>query len=74
MLKLDETEVGYVRVEAQAKLYDGSMVTCTVYGGGKNSAIDRDRSKDKPPTARYIDVMIEGAKHFGVSKEYIEKL
>ena len=29
---------------------------------------------DKPPMERYIDLMVEGAAHFGVKQEYIDKI
>ena len=44
---------------------------CTVYSdpGGKI-----DRSNDKPPTERYIDIMIQGATQHGVKQAYIDFL
>ena len=44
---------------------------CTVYA---DPAGKIDHSSDKPPTERYIDIMIEGATQHGVKPEYIEVL
>ena len=50
MISLDGVEAGYARTPAKAKLYDGTVVDCTVY---TNKDDGFDRSKDKPPTERY---------------------
>lgn len=44
---------------------------CTVYA---DPAGKIDRSSDKPPTERYIQIMTEGAESFGVKKEHIDWL
>lgn len=71
MKVLDSIEVVYQRIPAKAKLYDGTIVDCTVYA---DPAGEIDRSKDKPPTERYIQIMTEGAKTYGVKQEYIDWL
>jgi hypothetical protein len=50
-------------VKATARLYDGSEIECTVYADPKGII---DRSKDKPPQERYIQIMVEGAEYYGV--------
>ena len=68
---LDGIERIYTRVPSKAKLYDGTIVDCTVYADPTGKI---DRSNDKPPTARYIQIMSEGAESYGVKKEYIDWL
>ena len=63
MKVLDSIEVVYDRIPAKAKLYDGTIVDCTVYADPSGIM---DRSMDKPPTERYIQIMTEGAKTYGV--------
>ena len=58
MLKLDKIESVYERIPSKAKLYDGTIIDCTVYGDPSGNIIHSD---DKPPTERYIDIIIEGA-------------
>lgn len=68
---LDGIERIYTRVPSKAKLYDGTLVDCTVYADPVGKI---DRSNDKPPTARYIQIMSEGAESYGVKKEYVDWL
>ena len=56
---LDDIEAVYQRIPSKAKLYDGTIIDCTVYAGDPNAKIDH--SNNKPPTERYIDIMIQGA-------------
>ena len=46
MKTLDSIEAGYDRIKALAKLYDGTMLDCTVYADPTGKI---DRSSDKPP-------------------------
>jgi len=71
MVELDKIEATVSRTPAKAKLYDGSIVDVTVYA---NPPANPDSSGDKPPTERYVDIMIEGATMFGVNPDYINKL
>ena len=71
MLVLDKIEGSYIRIPGKARLYDGTIIECTVYGD-PNGKIDH--SNDMPPTERYVDIMIEGATKNGVKPEYIEHL
>jgi hypothetical protein len=68
---LDGIESIYGRVPSKAKLYDGSIVDCTVYSDPTGKI---DRSNDKPPTERYIQICTEGAASYGVKQEYIDWL
>jgi len=52
-------------VPAKVKLYDGSIIEASVYT--RPNAKARNPDVDKPPTERYIDIMVRGATHFGVS-------
>lgn len=71
MKVLDGIERVYERVPSKAKLYDGTIQDCTVYADPTGKI---DRSNDKPPTARYIQIMSEGAESYGVKKEYVDWL
>ena len=69
--KLDKIEATYVRQSGMARLYDGTEQEVTVY---TRPNATRGPDIDKPPTERYLDIMMQGAKHFGVKEEYIEFL
>ena len=71
MKELDKIEMVYQRIPSKAKMYDGTIIDCTVYG---DPAGKIDHSNDMPPTERYIDIMVEGASQHGVKPEYIESL
>ena len=62
------------RRKARAKLYDGTEVECTVYSQNDDFFTKPERANDKPPKERYIDLMIEGARHYGVAEEYLMHL
>ena len=68
---LDHIEQSYERIPSKAKLYDGTVIECTVYSDPKGEI---DHSNDKPPTERYIQIMTEGAAHYKVDPKYIEML
>mmetsp|Transcript_11058 Transcript_11058/g.18901 ORF Transcript_11058/g.18901 Transcript_11058/m.18901 type:complete len:290 (+) Transcript_11058:22-891(+) len=70
MSRLDALEISYKRVDGQARLYDGTMVTATVYT--KDSFVSTQ--KDNPPQQRYLDLLIEGAKHFQLHEKQIKFL
>ena len=57
---------------AKVKLYDGSIIEASVYT--RPNARERNPEVDKPPTERYIDIMVRGATHYGVNQSYIEWL
>ena len=72
MAILDKIESMYTRVQSKARLYDGTIVDCAVYSDAEKK-LPRD-GENKPPTERYIDIMIEGATKYGVNPEYIDKI
>ena len=75
MKVLDGIESGYIRTPAQAKLYDGTIVDCKVYSQTAEFLNNAEkRANDKPPMERYIDLMYDGAKHYGVKQEYLDYL
>ena len=47
---------------AKVKLYDGSIIEASVYT--RPNARERNPEVDKPPTERYIDIMVRGASHY----------
>lgn len=72
MAKLDKSEGNVTRKPAKAKLYDGSIVDCCVYAEDKDKkAAIGEGTVSNPPPRRYVEIMIEGAKHFKVKAEYI---
>jgi hypothetical protein len=58
----------YCRTFAQASLYNGEMIPVTVY------CRKEEGQKEGLPQERYLDVMIEGARHFGVDEKHIQEL
>lgn len=71
MEKLDRIESVYQRKDGKAKLYDGTIVDCTVY---TRDGKERGPDIDKPPQERYLQIMSEGARHHGVNLAHIEFL
>jgi hypothetical protein len=49
--------MSYKRIPSIAKLYDDSLVNCTVYADPEGKF---DNLNHQPPTERYLDIMIEG--------------
>ncbi len=70
MERLDALEIAYKRVEGQARLYDGTMITATVYTKDSFASVQ----EDNPPQQRYLELLIEGARHFQVHEKQIEFL
>lgn len=68
---LDKIEGIYTRIPSKAKTYDGEIINCTIYSDPVGKI---DHSNDRPPTERYIDIMVEGATKHGVKKEYVDWL
>ncbi|KDO33788.1 hypothetical protein SPRG_01667 [Saprolegnia parasitica CBS 223.65] len=73
MQSLDQIEVTYVRVPAKTRLYDGRLIDATIYGrdAGKVAAMGQT---DKPPSERYIEIMVRGCEHYGVAASHIALL
>jgi len=77
ILSLDDIEAGYCRVPATALLYDGTEQQCEVYLMNQKDYDKQFRlelTAGVLPQARYIDVLCEGAEHFGVASEYVQWL
>ena len=74
MVILDKIEATVSRTKGKAKLYDGTFVDCTVYSNPPKVDPSGAVTEDKPPTQRYVEIMIEGATMFGVDEKYIQKL
>lgn len=74
MAVLDQMEAVYERLQGTTRLYDGSELKCTVYANPDPKFHGLQKLEYHPPTERYVDIMCEGALHFGVSKEYVEQL
>jgi len=75
MVKLDEIEFVYDRCSAQCKLYDGTEITVTVYIFNRGREEDgKFLEENNPPQRRYLEIMMQGAKYFGVRQEYINSL
>ena len=71
MRLLDTIERGYARTPITCRKYDGTEMTAYIYTDGNGSF---DRSADKPPSERYINIMTDGAKMFGVKQSHIDWL
>ncbi len=70
MARLDALEISYKRSEGQARLYDGTMVKATVYTKESYTSTQ----KNNPPQQRYLELLIEGARHFQVHEKQIKFL
>lgn len=73
MIELDKIELGYIRKLGKARPYgkwDGKdeFVEATVYCRPTKETVI------KPPRERYLEIMIAGAKHFGVDPKYVQML
>lgn len=66
--RLDKVEIIYERVDGKAIMYDGTAVVATVY------TKDIYDDENNLPHQRYLDIMIEGARHFNVHKDHINLL
>ncbi|EQC39733.1 hypothetical protein SDRG_03161, partial [Saprolegnia diclina VS20] len=73
MQVLDQMESTYIRVPATTRLYDGRLVDATIYGrdAAKVAALGQE---DKPPSERYIEIMVRGCEHYGVAASHIALL
>lgn len=71
MRALDSMERGYIRKDIDCHLYDGTHIVGTGY--------QFDRAKlqvnaARPPSERYVDVMVQGMEHHGCLKSAIDEL
>merc|ERR1712168_459064 len=75
LVKLDKIEFLYVREKVEVFVYDGDRlnvketVLAFVYVF-RPDMVAKDPN-EYPPTERYMDILKEGAKHFGIDKDYI---
>lgn len=70
---LDKMMAGhYTRQNAKAKLYDGSM--CDVVHYVRGADVARNSDVDGDPDARFMAIMIEGAKHYKCKPEFVKYL
>jgi hypothetical protein len=69
---LDTIEGIYRRTPVKVTTYDGKIVDAFAYKMDQ-SRLDKSMP-DALPGERYIDIIMRGARHFGVKEEYIEKL
>ena len=61
----------YIRTPATARLYDTTLISVTVYCRTPGASHEPTTAQ---PQERYLDIMIEGAQHFGVKEEYVRML
>eukprot|EP00455_Lapot_gusevi_P025094 TRINITY_DN2629_c0_g1_i2.p1 TRINITY_DN2629_c0_g1~~TRINITY_DN2629_c0_g1_i2.p1 ORF type:complete len:276 (-),score=80.13 TRINITY_DN2629_c0_g1_i2:118-945(-) len=72
MKTLDSIEASYLRVPVVCTLYDGREQPATAYMFDENK-VDRTQPNN-PPSERYIDILTQGARHYGLKQEYIDWL
>mmetsp|Transcript_36938 Transcript_36938/g.68689 ORF Transcript_36938/g.68689 Transcript_36938/m.68689 type:complete len:298 (+) Transcript_36938:103-996(+) len=71
MKALDKMERGYIRKSLDCYLYDGTHIVGTGY------QFDREKlqvNAARPPSERYVDVMVEGMQFHGCENSAIEEL
>jgi len=80
LVKLDKIETWYVREKVKVVTYEGEMSKDTedaqayVYVFNPELvAKDPDLFKEHPPKERYMEILKEGAKEYGVDKDYVSK-
>ncbi|OQR95641.1 kinesin [Thraustotheca clavata] len=73
MANLDQMESSYLRIPAKTRLYNGTIIDATVYtlDPSKKSPMTME---DKPPSERYIEIMVIGCQHYGVAQSHIDYL
>jgi hypothetical protein len=73
MKVLDKIELSYDRVIATARLYDGTTQECTVYCAVDEDGASKNEQLSKP-SERYLEILTEGCRHFGVDPAYTAAL
>jgi len=74
MEQINEEERGYDRMAGTAIAYDGSAIGCTVYVVNLRNLSEHEAEKiahSQPPAERYIDRLVEGARHYGCAPDFI---
>jgi len=76
MAELDKIEMGYIRESGKARAYDNpdKLIDVTVYCRSESARNSSDDSDDLPPTQRYLEILITGAKHYKLDEGYIQFL
>ena len=87
MKQLDTIELGYIRQNGTAELYHGGTIPVTVYCRPRNdphsndpltsnssSSNNNNNTINRAPRQRYLEILIAGAKHWGVDPEYVRML
>ena len=74
MQKLDSIESAYDRKPANILLYSGERVDGWVYSNKEGFSGLPKGNEDGLPSQRYIEIMVEGCKYFGIKKAYIDQL
>jgi len=72
MKTLDKIEASYKHVDVQVELYDGRCVEAAVYKMDE-AKID-PTIPNRPPSERYIDIIVRGCVHYGVAQSHIDWL
>ena len=71
--RLVQTEGGgnsYAIVEREVEAYDGRVIKAKFFSASKISRI----GKERPPSKRYLTLIREGAKTYGLDRDYVEFL
>lgn len=71
--KLDAIETGYDRRYVNVVDYEGKEIDAYAYCR-QDKNIQRGDGHDNPPSERYIQVLADGAAHYGVDQEYVDFL
>lgn len=71
--RLDVIEAGYDKRYVKAVSYDGDQLDAFVYCR-HDEKIQRGEEHDNLPSERYIQILSEGAAHYGVDQEYVDFL
>lgn len=74
MIKLDRIEIGYLRVTATARLYNGTKRRVFVYTRNSEKREEASTNECCPPHERYLEIMIAGAEYYGVDPAHISYL
>ena len=68
--ELDRTEVGYDKKQVKLEAYDGRVISAFLYVNKPHKV----SAEEIPPSARYLGVLVKGAKAAGLNEAYIQKL
>lgn len=73
---LDKIEMGYNRMPATCRLYNGEVIACTVYTQNPEmvKTLGPEMMKENPPAERYVDIIVRGMREVGVKQEAIDNM